>query len=163
MARSGFCVLQQYVCRVQRAISNSESGKRAEEFVVEQIRCPSCGERLARYGGNRPLRDVLCSRCDFQAQVKSIHVAARSRIRGAGHQMMSLKEAGGMVPSHFFVWEWNAQARTAGAIDFVPFLPWESLVFRILPDTMSRKADRGKIRVEYTRVLSLPRLRVYGA
>jgi hypothetical protein len=31
------------------------------------------------------------------------------------------------------------------------------------PDTMSRKTDRGKIRVEYTRVLSLPRLRVYNA
>jgi hypothetical protein len=66
-----------------------------------------------------------------------------------------------MVPPHFFVWEWDAQARTAGAVDFAPFLPWESLTFRVLPDTMSRKADRGKIRVEYVAVLSLPRLRVY--
>jgi hypothetical protein len=75
--------------------------------------------------------------------------------------MMGLKEAGGMVPPHFFVWEWNAATRTAGSIDFVPFIPWDALQFRVLPETMSRPVDRGKIRVEYTRVLSLPRLRVY--
>lgn len=129
--------------------------------MVEHVRCPSCAERLERYGGNRPLRDVLCSRCDFQAQVKSIRVAARSRIRGAGRRMMGLKEAGGMVPPHFFVWKWDAKSRTAAAIDFVPFLPWDALEFRVLPDTMARKEDRGKIRVEYVRVLSLPRFRVY--
>jgi hypothetical protein len=31
----------------------------------------------------------------------------------------------------------------------------------LVGDTMARRADRGKIRVEYMRVLSLPRLRVY--
>jgi Dam-replacing family protein len=144
-------------------ISNTELGERAEQFVVENVRCPSCGYRLQRYGGNRPLPDVFCSTCDFQAQVKSIRVAARNRIRGAGPRMKGLKEAGGMVPPHFFVWEWDAVRCTAGAIDFVPFIPWSALQFRVLPETMARAADRGRIRLEYLGVLSLPRIRVYDA
>jgi hypothetical protein len=144
-------------------ISNAESGERAEQFVVEKVRCPSCGSRLHRYGGNRPLRDVLCSRCDFQAQVKSIRAPARNRIRGAGPRMKGLKESGGMVPAHFFVWEWNAAVRSARAIDFVPFIPWSALDFRVLPETMSRPLDRGRIRVEYHGILNLPRIRVYEA
>lgn len=143
------------------AISNAESGARAEQFVVERVRCPACESLLQRYGGVRPLRDVLCSRCDFQAQVKSIKVPARSRIRGAGRWMVGLKESGGLIPPHFFVWEWDAEARSAGAIDFVPFIPWRVLDFRVLPESMARAVDRGRIRVEYTQVLSLPRMRVY--
>jgi hypothetical protein len=147
---------------VPSKISTTESGNLAEQFLIGHVKCPACGERLERYGANRPLRDLLCRRCDFQAQVKSIQYQARSRIRGGGQRMKGLKEAGGLVPPHFFVWEWNPHARTAGAIDFVPFIPWDTLDFRLLPDTMSRSADRGKIRVEYTRVLELPYLRVYG-
>jgi len=143
------------------AISNTESGERAEQFVIDHVRCPSCEARLERYGANRPLRDVLCSRCDFQAQVKSIRVPARNRIRGAGPRMKGLKDSGGMVPPHFFVWEWDAVARTAAAVDFVPFLPWSALDFRVLPQTMARIADRGRIRVEYRGVLGLPRVPVY--
>lgn len=144
-----------------RSISNTESGELAEQFLVTNVRCPSCGARLQRYGGNRPLRDVLCSRCDFQAQVKSIRVPPRSRIRGAGPRMKGLKDAGGMVPPHFFIWGWDAQGRSAAAIDFVPFLPWSALEFRVLPDNMARSVDRGRIRVEYHGVLNLPRVRVY--
>jgi len=75
--------------------------------------------------------------------------------------MVGLKESGGLIPPHFFVWEWDAEARSAGAIDFVPFIPWRVLDFRVLPESMARAVDRGRIRVEYTQVLSLPRMRVY--
>lgn len=144
------------------SISNPESGELAEKFVIDSVRCPYCASQLQRYGGNRPLRDVLCSRCDFQAQVKSIQQPARNRIRGAGPRMKGLRDSGGMVPPHFFVWEWDPLANTAAAIDFVPFLPWSVLEFRVLPQTMAREGDRGKVRVEYRGVLGLPRVRVYS-
>lgn len=142
-------------------ISNTESGSRAEEFLIAHVRCPACGSRLQQYGANRPLRDVLCVQCDFQAQVKSVKVSPRNRIRGAGIRLRGLRDSGGLVPPHFFVWGWDAADRSAEAIDFAPFIPWSSVSFRELPQTMARKADRGRIRAEYTGVLDLPRVRVY--
>ena len=58
-------------------ISNAESGERAEAVLVEHVRRPSCAARLQRYGGNRPLRHILGSTRNFQAQVKSIRVRDR--------------------------------------------------------------------------------------
>lgn len=106
-----------------RTISNTESGARAEAFVVEHVRCPYCGKALVRLPPASPVYDVACQRCEFRAQVKSVETPPRARIRGASARPLAgLRLAGKLSPPVIVIWGWNGVKRTAHSVALFPLI-----------------------------------------
>lgn len=142
-------------------ISNTESGKRAEEFVVDHACCPYCNKSLVRLPPATPVYDVACVRCEFRAQVKSVETPPRSRIRGASARPLAgLRLAGKLSPPIIVVWKWNGVERSASAISLFPLVPWAHIKERVLPP--AHKTEAGRLMVDYHDLASLPRIALYG-
>lgn len=145
---------------ISREISNTESGRRAEEFVVAHAHCPYCGRALASLPTATPVYDVACVRCEFRAQVKSVETAPRSRIRGASARPLAgLRLAGKLSPPIIVVWGWNGIERTAASISLFPLVPWAHIKERVLPP--KHKTEAGRLMVDYHDLGKLPRISLY--
>jgi hypothetical protein len=141
-------------------ISNTESGKRAEEFVVAHTRCPYFDKSLIRLPPATPVYDVACVRCEFRAQVKSVETAPRSRIRGASARPLAgLRLAGKLSPPIIVVWGWSGVTRTAVAVYLFPLVPWSQIKERVLPP--AHKTEAGRLMVDYHALSSLPFFSLY--
>jgi hypothetical protein len=136
-------------------LSNTESGARAEEFVVKHARCPYCTRALVQLSAATPVYDIACERCEFRAQVKSVVTPPRSRIRGASARPLAgLRLAGKLSPPLLIVWGWNARKRTAHSVALFPLVPWSNIKERRLPET--HKTSPGRLMVDYHELLPLP-------
>jgi hypothetical protein len=147
---------------VARAISNTESGERAVEFVVGATRCPYCAKELMVLPRATPVYDVACQRCEFRAQVKSVETPRRSRIRGASARPLAgLRLAGKLSPPLVVVWSWDGVNRVAGEVSLYPLVPWSHIRERALPATHRTMA--GRLMVDYHGLLGLPEVRLYNS
>jgi|ERR1039458_3979989 hypothetical protein len=143
-----------------KAISNTESGERAVEFVLAQVKCPYCGKTLIDLPRATPVYDVACSRCEFRAQVKSVETRKRSRIRGASARPLAgLRLAGKLSPPLSVVWEWDGTVRSAAEISLFPLVPWSHLHERAPPANHAMMP--GRLMVDYHDLQLLPHFELY--
>lgn len=130
-------------------------GEEAESFVVEHVRCPSCGSALRQLPPGYPLFDVQCSACLFRAQVKRVQEKPRSRLRGGSWSVVSTYlRTGQLLPPMFVCFDWPRSKPEPGAVFFFPLVPAKNVVKRVLTD--QHKTDAGRAMAEYRDMLSLP-------
>lgn len=145
---------------VAKTISNTESGERAVEFVLTQIKCPYCEKALIDLPRATPVYDVACSRCEFRAQVKSVETPRRKRIRGASARPLAgLRWAGKSSPPLIVVWGWDGKNRSAEQVTLYPLVPWRHVRERALPDKHATMA--GRLMVDYHDLDLLPYFALY--
>jgi len=145
---------------IGRKISNTVTGRRAEEFVVAHVHCPYCGRALASLPTATPVYDVTCIRCEFRAQVKSVETPPRSRIRGASARPLAgLRLAGKLSPPIIVFWGWNGIERTASSVSLFPLVPWAHIKERVL--SPKHKAEAGHLMVDYHNLAELPRISLH--
>jgi hypothetical protein len=146
---------------VAKTISNSESGERAVQFVLANVRCPYCEKALMDLPRATPVYDVACSRCEFRAQVKSVETSIRSRIRGASARpLVGLRLAGKLSPPLIVVWRWDGERRTADEVSLFPLVPWSHVRERVLPANHATMA--GRLMVDYHDLGRLPKIPLYA-
>lgn len=130
-------------------------GEEAERFVVEHVRCPSCGSPLRQLPSGYPLFDLQCSACLFRAQVKRVQEKPRSRLRGGSWSVVSTYlRTGQLLPPMFVCFDWPRAQAEPGAVYFFPLVPAKNVVKRVL--SPQHKTDAGRAMAEYRDMLSLP-------
>jgi hypothetical protein len=130
-------------------------GEAAEQFVVENVRCPSCGSTLRQLPPGYPLFDLQCSRCLFRAQVKRVQEKPRSRLRGGSWSVVSTYlRTGQLLPPMFVCFDWPRKQAEPGSVYLFPLVPAKNVIKRVLSD--KHKTDAGRAMAEYRDMLSLP-------
>jgi len=140
--------------------SKAESGVEAEQFVVANVPCPSCGSQLRALPTGYPLYDVECSRCLLRAQVKRVLAKPRDRIRGATWDVMSHHfKTGHPIPPMFACFGWPSSAEEPDTVWFFPLIPIAHVEKRVLSE---RHSTPGRKMTEYVRMRSVPHFVVFG-
>lgn len=118
---------------------NQESGDVGELEVVNLIPCPNCSKKLMVLPKNYPLYDVQCTGCLFRAQVKTNACKPKSKVFGAGWQIMNkVLKAGFMSPPLFLNFKWSEKGIIKQEIRFYPFVPKKNLQNYRLSETARR-------------------------
>ena len=104
-------------------MSNKDSGDVGEKEVCELVPCPNCGSKLTLLPPSFPLADILCSRCQFRAQVKTISGKPSDSILGAGYDIYEkVFKAGYLLPPLFANFKWSDKESDHQEIRFYPFI-----------------------------------------
>jgi hypothetical protein len=140
-------------------VSTTSGGKEAERFVVDRVRCPSCGHRLLQLPPGYPLYDVACSYCLLRAQVKRILAKPRDRVRGASWEVMNHHiKTGHLIPPMFACFGWPAGRLEPEVIWFFPLIPTKHIEMRELSE---RHQTPGRRMTEYVRMREVPHMIVF--
>jgi DNA-directed RNA polymerase subunit RPC12/RpoP len=100
-------------------------GDCGEKEIVKHAPCPNCGKKLMALPQNYPLYDVQCTGCSFRAQVKTSKSTSKSRVRGAGWDIINkVLKAGFMSPPLIVNFKPSGGEQE---IQFFPFIPREHL------------------------------------
>ncbi|MFA6585421.1 MAG: DpnI domain-containing protein [Candidatus Paceibacterota bacterium] len=119
--------------------NNHPTGDAGEKDVVEFVPCPNCGKRLMVLPPNYPLFDVQCTGCSFRAQVKTNQSKPKSKVFGAGWQIMNkVLKAGYITPPLFLNFKWTEKGNSRQEIRFYPFVPKKNLSHYKLSETARR-------------------------
>ena len=120
-------------------MSNKKSGDQGEKEVVKLVPCPNCSKDLMLLPPNYPLYDVQCTGCSFRAQVKTNASKPKSKIFGAGWQIMDkVLKSGFLTPSLITNFKWEDKEGKHQEIRFYPFVPKVNLKKYQLPPTAKR-------------------------
>jgi hypothetical protein len=135
-------------------LNRATEGRQAEQFVVENVRCPSCDKALRELPRGYPLYDVECVRCLFRAQVKRVKAAPRDRIRGGSYDIPRHHlKTGHLLPPMFVCFGWETGADAPQEVWFFPLVPARNLTMRVLSE---RHATPGRSMAEYIGMRALP-------
>ena len=141
-------------------MSNKETGDAGEIEVCNLVECPNCGSKLALLPPSFPLADILCSRCQFRAQVKTVSHKPSDTILGAGYDIYEkVFKAGYLLPPLFANFKWNDKdGRINQEIRFYPLISKKN----IKSYTLSEKAVRANYRMfRYVGLNNAPFVVVY--
>jgi ssDNA-binding Zn-finger/Zn-ribbon topoisomerase 1 len=132
-----------------------EIGDAGEREVVVKVACPNCKRKLMLLPRGYPLVDVMCTGCQFRAQIKTQRSKPKDVIFGAGWEIMDkTNKAGYAIPPLIvnFVWLNHQEIR------FYPFIPKNNLRKR----TLSSTARRANYRMfNYVGLTRLPHFVLY--
>lgn len=141
-------------------MSNKVTGDAGEAEVCELVHCPNCSSKLSLLPPSFPLADILCTRCQFRAQVKTVSKSPGDSILGAGYDIYEkVFKAGYLLPPLFANFKWtNKEGKFEQEIRFYPFISKKN----IKSYTLSEKAVRANYRMfRYVGLKSAPFSVVY--
>lgn len=126
-------------------MSNKITGDVGELEVCELIPCPNCGSKLALLPPSFPLADILCTRCQFRAQVKTVSKKPSDSILGAGYDIYEkVFKAGYLLPPLFTNFKWtDKNGDLKQEIRFYPLISKKNIQSYVLSD----KAVRANYRM----------------
>lgn len=120
---------------------SQQSGESGELDVVEKVPCPNCGKKLMKLPKNYPLYDIQCVGCNFRVQVKTNNSKPKSRIFGAGWDIMEkVLKSGFITPPLITNFIWKDKEGDHQEIRFYPFIPKKNLKMHIL-SPQARRAN----------------------
>ena len=116
---------------------NKEHGDDGESEVCDLVPCPNCGKKLMLLPKNYPLYDIQCVGCSFRSQIKTNHCKPKSKILGAGWDIMDkVLKSGFITPPLITNFKWDDRQE----IRFYPFIPKKNLkMYQLSPD--ARRAN----------------------
>lgn len=74
-----------------------------ENWVEQNIFCPSCGGNLTSYENNRPVADLFCAKCVEDFELKSKKNCLGSKINDGAYQTMIEQVINNKNPNFFFL------------------------------------------------------------
>lgn len=74
-----------------------------EDWVQNQIFCPSCGNYISRYPNNNPVGDFFCSKCAEDYELKSKNNSIGKKIVDGAYKTMISRLKCSKNPSFFFL------------------------------------------------------------
>lgn len=77
-----------------------------EQWVVENIFCPSCGDFIKKHSNNRPVADFYCQKCLCDFELKSKNGVYKNRVNSGSYEKMNERLSCFNSP-HFFFMEHN--------------------------------------------------------
>lgn len=124
-------------------MSNKASGDAGELEVCELVNCPNCESKLALLPPSFPLADLLCTRCQFRAQVKTVSKKPGDSILGAGYDIYEkVFKAGYLLPPLFVNYKWNNKDGEHHEIRFYPLISKKNIKKYTLSETAVRSNYR---------------------
>lgn len=125
-------------------MSNKSTGDAGEIEVCEKVKCPNCQSKLALLPPSFPLADILCTRCQFRAQVKTVSKKPSDTILGAGYDIYEkVFKAGYLLPPLIANFKWTDSSKIDHQeIRFYPLIAKTNIQKYTLSDQAVRKGYR---------------------
>lgn len=74
-----------------------------ENWVDEEIFCPSCGHNISKFGSNRPVADFYCPYCNEEYELKSKKDGVGNKIVNGAYATMIKRLEGSNNPNFFLL------------------------------------------------------------
>jgi len=75
----------------------------SENWVLQEIYCPSCGESIFEYQNNKPVADFYCSKCSEDFELKSKQGKFGKKISAGAYSKMIERINSSEKPNFFFM------------------------------------------------------------
>lgn len=89
------------------------TGDIGEKEVINHVRCPNCLSKLMLLPEGFPMYDIMCTRCLFRVQVKTVNNKPRSQIFGATWNIYEkVLKAGYLTPPLIVNFKWKSKNKS---------------------------------------------------
>lgn len=141
-------------------VNHKLTGDVGEKEVIKHVRCPNCQSKLVLLPEGFPMYDVMCSRCLFRVQVKTVNNKPRSQIFGATWEIYDkVLKAGHLAPQLIVNYKWKANNGSLNQeIRYYPFIAKGN----IQKYKLSEKAKRANLWMfKYVKLDRIPFITLY--